>query len=1169
MKTASVSLNDKYTLESGRVYITGMQALVRLPIMQRQRDLAAGLNTAGYISGYRGSPLGGYDNVLTQAQSFLQENHIKFHPGLNEDLAATAVWGSQHTEVFPGAKYDGVFAIWYGKGPGVDRSGDVLKHGNFWGASANGGVLLVAGDDHGAKSSSMPHQSEQAFLASLIPTLNPASVQEYLDYGLFGFAASRYSGFWMGFKAISGTVESSASVQIDPHRLKLRLPQDHQLPEDGLNIRMDYAPLPFEVRVLEQRMPALHAFTRANPIDRIVINATQARLGIVTTGKAYLDLRQALDELGINEAKAEELGLRVYKVGLVWPVEPQGIRDFAHGVEDLLVVEEKHGFIEDQLTKLFYNSAEGPRTIVGKTDEKGQPLLPAKGELTPGLIARAVVKRLSRYIEQPEFSQRLSRLDQIEAQMAKITPSLNRSPFFCSGCPHNTSTRLPEGSRAMAGIGCHAMAMFVPERETVYAVQMGAEGTTWIGHSPFTSEKHIFANIGDGTYDHSGLLAIRAAVAGEVNITYKILYNDAVAMTGGQPLESSVTVDAITRQVHAEGVKRIAVVSDEPDKYPRGTQFPPGTTVHHRDELDELQREFREVRGVSAIVYDQTCAAEKRRRRKRGMMIDPPKQAFINELVCEGCGDCSAQSNCVSVQPLETEFGRKRRIDQSNCNKDFSCVKGFCPSFVTVHGAEIRKAQSAGEKTLNPALFTHLPTPTQPSSAEPYSIVVTGIGGTGVITIGALLGMASHIEGKGVTVLDQTGLAQKNGAVGTHVRIADDQSSLHSTRVATGGARLVLGCDIVMAADPEVLAVVDQGITHAIINAHVTPPAAFVIDNTIDLSSRLMSKTIADITGPERASFVDATRLATALLGDSIASNLFMVGFAYQRGLIPLNATSIEEAIRLNNVAVEFNLQAFSLGRLAAHDIVKAEKLAAPFLTQNQSEPQTSENTQALVERRATFLSQYQDIAYANRYRAFVQKVRVTESAVFAGNTKLTEAVARNLFKLMAYKDEYEVARLYTNGEFQEKLSRQFEGDYSLKFHLAPPLFAKRDPQTGHLKKREYGPWILPALRLVAKGKGLRNTPFDLFGYTEERRWERQLIEDYQKTIVNLLDRLTQTNHRTAVSIAEIPDMIKGFGHVKSNNIKRAQSREKQLLETFETESQKPIEAVITQRASA
>ncbi|MEM7252042.1 MAG: indolepyruvate ferredoxin oxidoreductase family protein [Pseudomonadota bacterium] len=1168
MKSSSVSLDDKYTLESGRVYITGLQALVRLPIMQRQRDVAAGLNTAGYISGYRGSPLGGYDNALMRAQSFLSEHHIKFHPGLNEDMAATAVWGSQHTEVFPGAKYDGVFSIWYGKGPGVDRSGDVLKHGNFWGSSANGGVLVIAGDDHGAKSSSIPHQSEQAFLAAFIPTINPASVQEYLDYGLFGFAAARYSGFWMGFKAVSDTVESSASVHVDPHRLQFAIP-DHELPPEGVNISMEYAPLPFEVRLLEHRIPALHAFARANPIDRVVIDSPNARLGIVTTGKAYLDLRQALDDLGIDESKAAELGIRIYKVGLTWPVEPEGLREFAKGLDDLLVVEEKHGFIEDQLTKIFYNLDDAPRTIVGKTDEVGRVLLPAKSELTPGMIGRAVIKRLSRFTQHPEFTQRLSRLDQIEAQMAQITPALSRSPFFCSGCPHNTSTKLPEGSRAMAGIGCHAMAMFVPERETVYSTHMGAEGVTWLGHSPFTTEEHIFANIGDGTYDHSGLLAVRAAVGGDVNITYKILYNDAVAMTGGQPLEGSVTVDSIARQVSAEGVRRIAVVSDEPDKYPRGTQFPPGTTVHHRDELDELQREFREIKGVSVIIYDQTCAAEKRRRRKRGLMLDPPKRAFINDLVCEGCGDCSIQSNCVSVQPLETELGRKRRIDQSNCNKDFSCVKGFCPSFVTVHGGDVRKATSAGKKTMDDSVFETLPTPIQPSSIEPYGIVVTGIGGTGVITIGALLGMAAHVEGKGVTVLDQTGLAQKNGAVGTHVRIADTAEALHATRVAMGGARLVLGCDIVMAADPGVLATVDQGTTHAVVNAHVTPPAAFVIDNTIDLSARMMSKTITDATGVDRASFVDATRLATALLGDSIASNLFMVGFAYQSGLIPLAGESIESAIQLNAVAIDFNLQAFRLGRLAAHDLVQVETLAAPFLTQGQGEVDEPKDVDDLINRRAAFLTDYQDETYAQGFRDFVGQVRHAEEALAGNKTRLTETVARSMFKLMAYKDEYEVARLYTDGAFAEKLDRQFEGDYKLKFHLAPPLLAKRDPISGQLKKREYGPWILPALRVVAKFKGLRGSALDIFGYTEERKMERALIDEYRDTIDGVLGKLSDQSHGDIVAIAEVPDMIKGFGHVKERNVERARARTKQLVETLSQPAPNPSETSAARQASA
>ena len=1174
MKHSAVSLEDKYTLDSGRVYVTGIQALVRLPMMQRQRDVAAGLNTAGYVSGYRGSPLGGFDNALTQAKPFLEAHHVRFHPGLNEDLAATAVWGSQHTEVFPGAKYDGVFAIWYGKGPGVDRSGDVLKHGNFAGAGKNGGVLCIAGDDHGAKSSSMPHQSEQAFVAALMPVLNPSSVQEYLDLGLFGFAASRYSGCWMGFKAISDTVESSASVLVDPHRLEFAAPTGFALPPGGLNIDVEYYPIPYEERLLEQKLPAVLAFARANPVDRVILSAPRPRIGIVTAGKAYLDLRQALDDLGIDERTAAEMGLAVYKLALTWPIEPEGMIRFAEGLDEIIVVEEKRGFIEDQLTRLFYNRPDAPARIVGKRDETGRPLLPERGELSPGIVAKALAARLRRpggpAAEDPELDrrlvQRLSRLDQIAAQAAKAAPVLSRSPYFCSGCPHNTSTRLPEGSRAMAGIGCHAMAMFHPERRTVYATHMGGEGVNWIGHAPFTEEPHVFANLGDGTYDHSGLLAVRAAIAAGVNITYKILYNDAVAMTGGQPLGGEVRVDSIAHQMAAEGAEKVVVMSDEPEKYPAG-YLPRGVPVHHRDDLDRVQRELRETPGVTVLIYDQTCAAEKRRRRKRGLMADPPKRAFINHLVCEGCGDCSATSNCVSVQPLETVFGRKRRIDQSNCNKDFSCVKGFCPSFVTVHGGQVRKAAGAGagagagaaagsgpagRRGADP--FADLPEPSRPACVEPYGILVTGIGGTGVITIGALLGMASHLEGKGVTVLDSTGLAQKNGAVASHVRIAERAEDLHATRIGAGAVRLLLGCDMVTAAAPESLAAIDQGVSRAVVNGNVTPPAAFVIDNTIDLGSRLMARRIGDVAGRERVDFVEATALATALLGDSIATNLFMVGYAWQKGLIPLAAESIEGAIRLNAVAVETSRQAFGWGRLAAHDPARVWEIARPLMVaraDGEGEEEAPETLDDVIEHRAAFLREYQDAAWADRYRRFVERVRAAERQRAPGKDGLADAAARNLFRLMSYKDEYEVARLYTSGDFEAGLRRQFEGDFKLRFHLAPPLLARRDPETGELRKREYGPWMFRAFRLLARMRGLRGTAWDLFGRTEERRMERRLIDEYEETIGEILGGLRPENHEAAVAIAAGPERIKGFGHVKLRNVEAAKRQEARLVAEF------------------
>ena len=1150
MALANVSLDDKYELEAGKVYLTGIQALVRLPMMQRQRDMAAGLNTAGLVTGYRGSPLGGYDHALWRAKPFLERNHIVFQPGLNEDLAATAIWGSQQTGLHPGAKYDGVFAIWYGKGPGVDRSGDVFKHGNNAGPSKHGGVLLIAGDDHGAKSSAVPHQSEQAFAAALIPVLNPSNVQEYLDFGLYGIALSRYSGCWIGFKAVSDTVESSASVSVDPARLQFREPEDIDLPDDGMHIGIRYDPLGTEAVQHDHKLPAVLAFARANPIDRIIVNSPNARLGIVTTGKAYLDVRQALDELGIDDAAAADLGIRLYKVGLTWPLEPQGALAFADGLEEILVIEEKQGFIETQLTRLLYNLENAPRRIVGKTDEQGNTLLPAKGELSPPMIAKVIAGRVDRMEERPEFRQRLARIESID-QREIGGATLVRLPFFCSGCPHNTGTRLPDGSRAMAGIGCHAMAIFDQRRRTEYATHMGGEGVNWIGLAPFTEEKHIFANLGDGTYYHSGILAIRAAIAAKVNITYKILYNDAVAMTGGQPLEEGLTVDAITRQVAAEGVNKVVVVTDEPDKYPVGYGFAPGVTVHHRDSLDRVQRELREMQGVTVLVYDQTCAAEKRRRRKRGTYPDPQKRIFINDLVCEGCGDCSAKSNCVSVQPLETDFGRKRQIDQSNCNKDYSCIKGFCPSFVTVHGGRVRKAAPAGPAAVDGDPFADLPMPSPPSTAEPYGVVVTGIGGTGVITIGALLGMAAHLEGKGVTVLDQTGLAQKNGAVATHVRIADRSEDLHSVRVAAGGARLLLGCDIVVAAAPDTLSRLNQGASRAVVNSHVTPPAAFVMDQAIDLSGGPMRRSIENASGDGRADFVDATKLATALMGDSIATNLFMVGYAFQKGLNPLSLASIERAVELNGVAVEANKRTIAWGRLTAHDPAAVEAIAGPLIRGESRRDALSQDLDSLVKRRAAFLTDYQDAAYATRYTALVDRVAEAEQSRAKGRRGLAEAVARNYFKLMAYKDEYEVARLYTDGSFAEKLNQQFEGDVRLSFHLAPPLFAARDPETGELQKREYGPWVMKAFRLLAGLRGLRGSRWDLFGYSEERQAERQSIRDYEATMAEVMDGLSVDSHALAVQVAEIPDRIRGFGHVKAANLEQANAERDRLMAAF------------------
>ena len=1150
----NVSLDDKYELASGRAYMTGVQALVRLLIMQRQRDAAAGLNTAGFVSGYRGSPLGGLDQALWSAEKFLSRAHIKFQPGLNEDLAATAIWGSQQVNLYPGAKFDGVFSMWYGKGPGVDRCGDVFKHANFAGTSAHGGVLVLAGDDHAAKSSTLPHQSDHQFSAAMMPVLYPSSVQEIIDLGLHGWAMSRYSGCWVGFKCVSDTVESSASVLIDPERVQIVIPDDFPLPADGVHIRWPDAFLATEARMQDYKIYAALHYCRVNQLNRIVIDSPKPRLGIITSGKSYLDVRQALDDLGITEADAAEIGIRVYKVAMPWPLEPEGVRHFAEGLSEILVVEEKRQIVEYQLKEQLYNWRDDVRPrVVGKFDEKGEwvrPhgdwLLPATAELTPAMIARVIAQRIERLQLHPrtieKIKDRVAFINAKEAALAKPRITLQRVPYFCSGCPHNTSTKVPEGSRATAGIGCHVMAIWM-DRSTSAFTHMGGEGVPWIGLSPFTEEKHIFANLGDGTYYHSGILAIRAAVAANVNITYKILYNDAVAMTGGQPFDGPLSPGDIARQVAAEGVKTVVVVSDDPEKYPSG-YFAPGIEIHHRDDLDKVQRTLRDMQGVTVLLYDQTCAAEKRRRRKRGKFPDPAKRVVINELVCEGCGDCGIKSNCVSVAPVETEFGRKRTIDQSSCNKDYSCVNGFCPSFVTVEGGSLRKPKKAAAGD-----FPVLPDPTPVSAATPYGILITGIGGTGVVTIGALLGMAGHLEGKGVSVLDMAGLAQKNGAVVSHVRIAESPDQLYATRIAAGEARLVLACDILTGVGYDVVAKMQKGVTKALVNTGLVMPADFTRNADLRFPLGSMEQEIRDAVGTGDAEFLDATKLATGLMGDSIATNLFMVGYAYQRGLLPLSEASILHAIELNGAAVESNTQSFRWGRLAAVDPKRV--LAAAIPADKPDSQRMSQSLDEIIARRSEFLVAYQDAAYAKRYVDFVTKVLTAESAKVPGKTTLTEAVARYYFKLLAIKDEYEVARLYSDGEFEKRVAAQFEGDYKLTFHLAPPLTNAPDATTGEVKKSTYGPWMLRAFRVLAKMKGLRGTAFDIFGRTTERRMERQLITDYEALIDELLPRLAPHNHAIAVELASIPEHIRGYGHVKERHLKAAKVKEAELVAAY------------------
>lgn len=1144
------TLEHKYTRTEGRIYLSGVQALVRLPLMQQMRDRAAGINTAGFISGYRGSPLGGFDLELWKAKKHLKNANIEFTPGLNEDLGATMVWGAQQTNLFPGAKYDGVFAMWYGKGPGVDRCGDVFKHGNAAGTSKHGGVLCLAADDHACRSSTLPHGSELEFVSAMMPVLNPAGVQDILDMGLLGWAMSRFTGRWVGFKTIAETVESSASVNVNPHQLDIILPTDFEMPEGGLNIRWPDPPLDQEMRLHQYAVKAAIAFARANGIDRIVVNSPKARLGIVTTGKSYLDVLQALEYLGIDEPAAADIGIRVYKVGMTWPLEPLGIREFARGLEDIIVVEEKRSFIESQMKEYMYNWNDNIRpSIVGKYDEEENWILPSTNELTPARIARVIAKRLSRFFTSDTIQDRLAFLAAKEKELAMPRANFPRVPHYCSGCPHNTSTAVPEGSRALGGIGCHYMVTWM-DRRTETFTQMGGEGVTWCGQAPFTETKHVFQNLGDGTYFHSGSLAIRQAVAAKVNITFKILYNDAVAMTGGQPVDGILTVPDIAHQVRSEGVKTIIVMSDDIEKWSRPEIFPDGIEFIHRNELDTVQKRLREIPNVSVLIYDQTCATEKRRRRKRGKIEDPKKRVFINSLVCEGCGDCGQKSFCVSVLPLETEYGRKRTIDQSSCNKDFSCVKGFCPSFVTVHGGELKNKKGAVNVD-----FTTLPLPTFASDlTQPWNILVTGIGGTGVVTIGALLGMAAHLEGKGATVLDQTGLAQKGGAVTCHLRIAKTPTDIHAVRIAAGEADLVLGCDMVVVNDYWALSKIRAGRTHAVLNTYEAMPGQFTTKPDMQFPSTQIIDAVRQSMGNEAPELIDATEIATTLLGDSIASNLFMLGYAWQKGWVPVSLDALMRAIELNGAAVDMNRAAFNWGRLAAHDINQVLQAAGMKKDTNEQvvalpldDHSLSCSLDEQIERRVAFLTDYQNATYAAQYKSLVNKVHQVEQKNTPQLTSLTEAVARYYFKLMAYKDEYEVARLYTSGNFEKRVREQFDGDFKLHFHLAPPLLAKRD-SSGHLKKAEYGSWVFTAFKLLAKLKGLRGTAFDIFGKTAERKMERQLITDYRSTVEEILEKLNYENHSLAVEIANLPEQIRGFGHVKEESFKKTKMKWNELM---------------------
>jgi indolepyruvate ferredoxin oxidoreductase len=1154
MAVNHVTLNDKYDLTKSRIFVTGFQALVRLCLMQKERDRRAGLNTAGYVTGYRGSPLGTLDQQFVRARKHLDQYDIRFQAGINEDLAATALWGTQQAELRGEGRFDGVFGLWYGKGPGVDRTGDVFRHANFAGTSRHGGVLALMGDDHTAESSTTAHQSEYHFIDVMIPILNPAGVQEILDYGLYGWAMSRFCGTWVALKSMHETVESTAVIDGSLERVNIAIPDDFEMPPGGLNIRLQDTILGQEARLHDFKRDAMLAFVRVNKLNKYITSGGRnPKIGIITVGKSYLDVRQALDELGIDEVKCNDLGLRLYKIACPWPISREDLATFARGLELIIVVEEKRSLIEVQVREELYGTANQP-VCIGKRDEQGNWLFPVKGALDPNEIAICIGERILQRVGPNEaIATRVTHLKEAQRRLAETTDVAVRLPYFCSGCPHNSSTVVPEGMRAYAGIGCHYMAQWM-DRSTLGYTQMGGEGANWIGEAPFSKRPHVFQNLGDGTYNHSGYMAIRAAGAAGVNITYKILFNDAVAMTGGQANDGGLTVAQIARQVTAEGAKRVVIVTDDPSKYARMADRPQGFAIYHRDDLMEVQRELANIPGVTVLIYDQTCAAEKRRRRKRGRYPDPAKRVIINELVCEGCGDCGVKSNCVSVQPLETEWGRKRTIDQSSCNKDFSCVKGFCPSFVTVEGATLKQGTVLAGSHPDPltAGGQRVPEPILPPIKQTYDIIVTGVGGTGIVTIGGILGMAAHIEGKGVGVLDMAGLAQKGGAVYSHMRIAQRPEDIHAIRIAAGAADLVLGGDIVVAGNKKVLAAVKHGATAMVINVAEFLPGDFTRNPDYSLPTERLKRAIATQAGAERTRFIDASRVAAALFGNTVSTNIFLVGYAYQLGALPLSSASIEQAIELNGEAVDMNKAAFRWGRRAAIDWNAIESMIAPAPDKRPDAHKLSQSLDEMIARRVAFLTSYQDVRYAARYRAWVDRVSTVERERAPGKTGLAEAVARYLFKLMAYKDEYEVARLYSDGSFMRQVADELGGE-RLRFHvhLAPPLLAPMNKTTGEPRKLTFGPWMFSVFKLMARFKFLRGTPFDPFGYTHERRTECKLVRDYEAMLEEVLAGLNAGNHAVAVGLASIPEKIRGFGHVKLRHLQAAKAEEAALFEQF------------------
>lgn len=1140
-----VTLQDKYVLQKGVAFMSGMQALVRLPLTLHERGQQAGLHLGGYISGYRGSPLGTYDMALEAARDELAPRNIKFQPGVNEELAATAVWGSQQVHLMGQTAFDGVFGLWYGKAPGVDRTIDVFRHANNAGSSPHGGVVAIAGDDPNAVSSTVTGCSDYNFVSAGMPLLYPSSVQEMLDLGVMGIELSRYSGCWVGMKVVTDIGESSAIVDVDVNRVKIDWPTETD--KADVHIRWPDNRVEQEQRLYEVKHARVKTFAQFSGINQVIGARDQARIGIVSAGKPWADLQQALADLGIDDEQLNSNGIKLLKLGMIYPLSDAQMLDFAQGCDTILVVEEKRGFIEDQIKSILY-AHQVRAKVVGKLDAHGQVLMPSHGESSPALVAEIIGRVFPALVAGPQSQSRLGLIVAKRQALTKRDTLAARTPYFCSGCPHNSSTKVPEGSLALGGIGCHWLALFM-DRDTETFTQMGGEGAPWLGAMAFSKREHVFANLGDGTYHHSGVLAIRAAVYGKANITYKILYNDAVAMTGGQLISETFAPQQIAAQVLAEGVRELVVVTDQPEKYKQVSGgnggFPAGVTIHHRDELEQVQQRLRATPGVTVLLYDQTCAAEKRRRRKRGKMADPDVRAFINELVCEGCGDCSAQSNCISVEPLETVWGRKRQINQSACNKDLRCVDGFCPSFVTVSGAELKKLGAT--KVAQARQKIELPDPPVMAAGRVHETVITGIGGTGVITIGAIVAMAARLEGKRATCLDQTGISQKNGAVLSHVRIGPDAGSLHAPRISTGNADLVLGCDMMVAASVPAVSTMSPTRTKVVLNTHLAPHADFVLNPvTADFGEESLKAAITDAAGHDSVSMLPATRLATSVFGDAIATNMIVLGYALQKGWIPVSIAAVKRAIELNGVAIQANLAALELGREAAENLEQVLKDVTPAQTVKiLSRPK--ESVSEMIERRVAELTAYQSKSYAKAYQDLVAKVQKAEAALGTSSERLTKTVAEQAYRLMAYKDEYEVARLYTDGRFVDKLKSQFEGDAKLTFHLAPPLLAKRDPVTGHLKKKPYGAWIFGAFKVLSKLKGLRGSALDPFGYNPERKMERALAKAYPQIIDVLLPSLTADNLSWAVEIASVFGKLRGFGHVKERNLESVLTELSQL----------------------